>query len=198
MGGLVPIDNYVRATKTLVDKHQLDDVHIFLTTEDRAASNAYRNHYYVVGNNWKIYEYKDAISNNTSEHTPSIDAKDTKGKFGLISMIVLLLSMESQFYVLTTGSNWSGVIAGLRLGVVDAECNGCTDWIDLRITPMLRKQVVAFNMAHKLPMNYPYNNEWILLEPYGSVLLPLTSVVSKNTSANGGSFREAKSTVVTI
>ncbi len=59
------------------------------------------------------------------------DAEKTGGLIGLNSIVALLLSLESKFYVLTTSSNWSRVINELRLARLDPECGGCTDMIDL-------------------------------------------------------------------
>lgn len=166
MGGLLPIESYIRGVEYFVQKHSLKTVNIFLTTEDIKAADAFKDHSYVKSKQWKIYEYTSAISNMHSVHTPALDAKDSKGVHGLISMIVLLLSMESKYYIVTTASNWSGMIAALRSGVVDPDCGGCTDWIDLRFNPLLRPGVQSFNkQAHKDCPHYPYNSEGHLLYP---------------------------------
>jgi hypothetical protein len=47
-------------------------------------------------------------------------------------LVSLLLAMEAQYYVVTSGSNWSRLIDELRKNVVDASCGGCTDLVDLR------------------------------------------------------------------
>lgn len=61
MGGLIGIDGYVNAVYTLIKIHKLNDVSIFITTEDNAASVAFRNHPYVLNQKWKIYEYQEGI-----------------------------------------------------------------------------------------------------------------------------------------
>lgn len=169
MGGLLPIDTYVRAVKYFIEKHSLKTVSIFLTTEDIRASEAFKTHNYVKSNGWKIYEYKDAISPDSNVHTPALDAELTKGIHGLYSLISLILASESKYYVLSTASNWSGVIAALRSGIVDPDCNFCTDWIDLRFNPLLRPGLTAYNKRNGINYphcpHYPYNSEGHLLFP---------------------------------
>ena len=52
---------------------------------------------------------------------------------GLQSFGALLLSMVSNRYVLSTGSNWSRLINELHVRkiVVDPRCNNCTIMIDV-------------------------------------------------------------------
>ena len=167
-GSLVAIDEYVKAVKFFVRKHRLDKVNIFLTTEDPKASRVFRSHEYVVANEWKVYEYTAAISENNELHTPALDATRTKGKFGLISMIVLLLSLEGQYFVLTTASNWSVLIRSLALGI--AKQHRTVDYIDLRRNPLTHKAQYEFNAKQKLPRNYPYNSDGVLAFPLGSAI----------------------------
>ena len=47
-------------------------------------------------------------------------------------MVALLLALNARYYVLSTASTWSRLINNIRLRVVDRECNGCTDMVDLR------------------------------------------------------------------
>jgi hypothetical protein len=165
-GSLVPIDEYVNAVKFFIKKHKLGKVNIFLTTEDPHAAKLFKSHQTVVKQKWTVYEYSAAISSNKETHTPALDAKDSKGKFGLISMIVLLLSMESQFYVLTTASNWSVLIQSLVNSVVKQ--SGDMDYIDLRRNPLVRKAQAEFNARHNRPRTYPYNEKGVLAFPIGS------------------------------
>ena len=51
---------------------------------------------------------------------------------GRKALVALLLAMEAQYYVLTTGSNWSRLMDELRQAVVDVRCGGCTEMVDLR------------------------------------------------------------------
>ena len=56
----------------------------------------------------------------------------TKGQQGLQALVSLLLALESEHYVLTTGSNWSQLINELRMAIVDSRCGQCTTVVDLR------------------------------------------------------------------
>ena len=136
------INEYVEAVHRLIRTHHLDDVNVFLTSEDPRAILAFKNHSEVVAKGWKVFMYNDAVSPNPH---PSMDATSTKGHFGLVSLIVLLLSMESQYYVITTASNWSVLIEALRLGVVDPDCGGCTESIDLRRNPLWANHISQYN-----------------------------------------------------
>ena len=162
----MPMDEYVNAVKYFIKKHQLSEVNIFLTTEDPHAANLFKKHEVVVKNKWTVFEYASAVSSNSETHTPALDAKDTKGKFGLISMIVLLLSMEAQYFVLTTASNWSVLMQSLVNSVVKQ--SGEMDYIDLRRNPLGHKQQYDFNAKQKLPRTYPYNGDGVLTFPIGS------------------------------
>ena len=59
-------------------------------------------------------------------------ARGTRGRAGLVSLASLLVSLESNRYVLTLGSNWSRLINELRATVVDYRCGNCTKMINLR------------------------------------------------------------------
>ena len=164
----MPIDSYVKSVRYFIRKHKLSSVNIFLTTEDPHASAAFKSHATVIAKKWKIFEYSAAVSNYGSTHTPALDATSTKGKFGLISMIVLLLSMESQYYVLTTASNWSMLINSLLKGVVMQNVD--IDYIDLRHNPLSTKLMMDFNIKSKpqKPKEYPYNSNGVLAFPIGT------------------------------
>lgn len=168
-GSLVPIDEYVKAVQFFVTKHQLNagEVNIFLTTEDSHAAKMFKTHETVVSQKWTVFEYDAAISSNKEKHTPALDAKATKGKFGLISMVVLLLSMEAQYFVLTTASNWSVLMQSLVNSVVK-QSGRDMDYIDLRRNPLLMKKQSEFNALHNLPMSHPYNDNGVLAFPIGS------------------------------
>ena len=60
-----------------------------------------------------------------------IVAKKMDGKPGLIALGSLLVAMEANDFVLTTGSNWSRLINELHRNVLDPRCNNCTRLIDL-------------------------------------------------------------------
>ena len=168
-GSLVSMDQYVAAVKYFIKKHGLSTVSIFLTTEDPRAATLFKTHDTVLKNKWTIYEYTSAISPNKATHTPALDAKASKGKFGLISLIVLLLSMESQYFVLTTASNWSVLMQSLVISVVNQRSE--VDYIDLRRNPLNHKAQYSFNTKNKLPKNYPYNDDGVLAFPIGSSII---------------------------
>lgn len=142
MGGLVRIEYYISTVVEIVQKQNLQDVNIFLTTEDPKAAVAFKDHPDVAAKNWKVFMYDSAVSPNLH---PSDDASKSKGAFGLTSLIVLLLSMEAKYYVITSGSNWSVLIESLRRGVVDPDCGGCTLVKDLRLYPLFVKQIAIYN-----------------------------------------------------
>jgi hypothetical protein len=50
---------------------------------------------------------------------------------GLVTLALLLVSMEANTFVLTTASNWSRLINELRKNVLDPRCNNCTLMVDL-------------------------------------------------------------------
>lgn len=53
-------------------------------------------------------------------------AHDSGGKAGLQSLGALLISMQANRYVLSTGSNWSRLINELRKNIIDPRCGNCT------------------------------------------------------------------------
>ncbi len=69
------------------------------------------------------------------DNFPSAFARSSDGRAGLESIASLLVSLESNRYVLTLGSNWSRLINELRMTVVDYRCGNCTKMINLRDMP---------------------------------------------------------------
>ena len=59
-------------------------------------------------------------------------ARSSRGRAGLESLASLLVSLESNRYVLCLGSNWSRLINELRATVVDYRCRNCTKMLNLR------------------------------------------------------------------
>ena len=123
-----PIDNTTRAD-------------IYLASEDPNAVSEfiqYTQQYYP---NWNIYvdrtitelnDFRPNVGNRASWTT-----KNTNGRAGLIALGSLLVSMESRYYILTTGSNWSRIMNELRINVIQKRCceknhKNCTHMIDLR------------------------------------------------------------------
>lgn len=143
--GLVEIEEYIKAVESLIKKHQLTTVHIFLNTIDGRAIDAWNEN--VKEKNWKTYIWNDSVESMSSyDNNPTTDARRTKGAFGTTTMVALLLAMESRFYVITSGSNYSMLIEALRRGVLDKECTGCTDVIDLKHNPLQIKVMKAHNV----------------------------------------------------
>jgi hypothetical protein len=126
---LQPVSRYIEAVEELLNQRnnisdsRNDTVHIYLTTEDTTA----------------IHEFLEAAPDSWIVHTsgPNISPNNTdmmsiaNGRSGIESLGALLVAMESNGYVLTTGSNWSRLINELRKNVLDPRCNNCTRMIDI-------------------------------------------------------------------
>ena len=59
-------------------------------------------------------------------------AEKSKGVEGMQALASLLIAMEANDFVLTTGSNWSRLMNELRKSILNPMCKGCTRMIDLR------------------------------------------------------------------
>jgi hypothetical protein len=112
-----------------------DEVNIFLATEDPEALDEFQK---AAPKVWNIYidqyyienlEYRNNIGNIYNVNT--MVAAQYNGKTGLLALGSLLVAMEANDYVLTTGSNWSRLINELRLNVLNPRCDHCTTMIDL-------------------------------------------------------------------
>jgi hypothetical protein len=119
----------------LNDFNNKDDVHILLATEDPEALqqfmkakpahwNVYIDQYYT-----EYLPYRIKTGNVYNAHV--INTKRQKGRFGLVALGSLLVAMEANDFVLTTGSNWSRLMNELRKNVIDPRCQNCTLMIDL-------------------------------------------------------------------
>jgi hypothetical protein len=86
--------------------------------------NVYLDQYYL-----EYLPYRLKTGNAYNAHVDTVKA--TKGQFGLVALGSLLVAMESNDYVLTTGSNWSRLINELRKNVINLRCDDCTMLIDL-------------------------------------------------------------------
>jgi hypothetical protein len=175
--GLLALDAYVNAAYTLIKKHHLEgEISIFLSTESPKASKLFKKHPFVVQSKWKIYEYGKTISK--EEGSTLANAKNS-GVLGLHNMVSILLAMESRFYVLTSASNWSTILAGLLHGIVNPDCNNCADWIDLKYNRLFKPILAKYNLKVRRNRNkthhqfYPYNEQGMLQFPidYKSTLL---------------------------
>lgn len=122
---LVSIEEYLDATKKLLTDDELkgkETVHIYLASEDPRAMQLYTDS---APDNWIIHSSGPTQSNVTGENMRTL-AKFSDGRAGLESLAALLIAMEANRYVLTTGSNWSRLINELRKNVVNPRCGECT------------------------------------------------------------------------
>ena len=115
--------------------------HIYLASEDPNAVSEFLQYTQLYYPNWNIYidrtitelhQFRPNVGNRASWTT-----KNTKGRAGLIALGSLLVGMESKYYILTTGSNWSRIMNELRTNVIHKRCcinnsKNCTHMIDLR------------------------------------------------------------------
>jgi hypothetical protein len=133
---LPKVDEYIDAVHSLTKNSNFDKrrgVHIYLATEDPMALEEFLK---FAPSSWHIYpditlhEINDfrPIKGNRASHA----TRNTKGRAGLVALGSLLVSMESNFFVLTTKSNWSTMIDHLRKAVLNDECGNCTEVVDLR------------------------------------------------------------------
>jgi hypothetical protein len=111
-------------------------VNIYLATEDPVAARAFLQ---AVPPRWKVYvdvaieELSSFRPRSIDRHSqPSVTARNTLGRSGLINLASLLVGMEANDYVLTTASSFSRIINSLRTNIVDPRCNNCTRMVDLR------------------------------------------------------------------
>lgn len=140
---LVHQHDYVTAIEGLVQKHNLQHPHIFVTTESIDGLDKLREEMVSHNLTWPLHFYAPAVFNSQSSTSTSTSqtqlvvspmdmAKHSDGSLGRASLVSLLLAMEARYYVLTTGSNWSRLIDALRKNVVNPFCGNCTDMVDLR------------------------------------------------------------------
>ena len=146
---LVPIDEYINATKEITAnrrrnsrRHNLPTttaetngssstssssryapLHVYLATEDQDAIEQFKAK---APPDWKIY-----TSGPTTPREDNSMTKFASGRAALESLGALLLSLESNYYVLTLASNWSMLINELRLNVLNPRCGSCTKMVNI-------------------------------------------------------------------
>ena len=145
---LQDMQGYIKGCQTLIEKHNIPSpVSIFVMSEDVSALAAFKE---IAMHDWQIfhYDYDDpaAIETHQAGELDAMDSsttleqkeelfytfgKDKTNIQGAWSLIALLLSLESQYFVLTTASNWSRLVNELREAITDVDCGGCTDVVDL-------------------------------------------------------------------
>jgi len=117
---LKPISSYIHAVHKMVGPraNQTDrPLHVYVASEDKLAIAAFEKE---KPSHWIMHQSGPSFRG--SVHMPST----ASGITGLQSLGALLVSMEANYYVLTTISFWSRLIDGLRTNVVDQRCNSCT------------------------------------------------------------------------
>ena len=120
---LQPMERYIQAVHQLVAQRPTTalPVHVYVASED---PDAIAGFYAAADPTWRVHD---------SGPTNAVGETVTKANFqtGLQSLAALLLSLESNAYVLTTASNWSRLINELRKNVIDPRCGNCTQMVDL-------------------------------------------------------------------
>eukprot|EP01031_Cornospumella_fuschlensis_P027246 gene27246-32916_t len=132
---IVPIATYLLAIKSLLEKHNITTKpQIFLISESSEARAEFLKEVSSSNLPWEVRFHEQPQSSDLSatERWPVRAAFVSEGATGLASLVSLLIALESKFYVLTTGSNWSRLINELRVNVVDVRCNNCTYMVDLQ------------------------------------------------------------------
>ena len=119
-----------------VDASDPNEVNVFLATEDPEAVMEFQR---AAPNEWNIYIdqyytenliYRQNIGNVYNVNT--ITALQSNGRTGLLALGSLLVAMEANDYVLTTGSNWSRLMNEIRINILNPRCHNCTTMIDLK------------------------------------------------------------------
>ena len=111
---LRPINEYVEAVKN-VTKYTGEALDVFLTTEDAKAVAAFRQ---AAPENWNVIVYDAAVSSDKvlyGRHGMADQARNHK-ESGYHSLIALVLAMQADAFVITSGSNWSRLMEELCLG----------------------------------------------------------------------------------
>jgi hypothetical protein len=122
---LLPVEWFVNGAKHLANARERpsNPVHIYLASEDIDAINAFAN---ATPSEWIIH-----TTGPTQTTTEKGMVTFMSGERGLESLAALLISLQSNHYVLVTASNWSRLINELRSNVLDPRCQNCTNMLDL-------------------------------------------------------------------
>jgi hypothetical protein len=133
---LAPIAEYIEAVSTMLKIQGRGDnstANIYLATEDPKAAMEFMA---AVPTGWKVYVDRTVVELNNFRpvkgNRASWTTRNTNGRAGLVALGSLLVAMESNYFVLTTASNWSRLMNELRKSVLDSKCGNCTRLIDLR------------------------------------------------------------------
>lgn len=135
---LVEITKYVDAVKSIVDRRTSldgrdDEVNVYLATEDPEAIQQFDRAMPKTWNLFVDHGSVELLNDRIDEYSGHAEmARKLDGRPGLVFLGSLLVAMESNDFVLTTGSNWSRLMDELRKGLLDPICDFCTTMIDLR------------------------------------------------------------------
>lgn len=129
-GKLVKMDKYVQGIRDMTkDRQSTNPLHIYVSTETPAALDEFMEQ---KDEDWIVHTSNIMTPRNHTGTKAYSMADFAGGSVGLQSMGALLMSMEANYYVLTTTSHWSRLINELRRGVVDTRCEQCTKLTDLQ------------------------------------------------------------------
>ena len=127
------------AVKKIIKTYNFEEINIYLASEDPLAVMTFEAS---VPRTWNIFKdfTLEEEKINRRLHGNDIDgiatdqvmAYDSLGRYGLECLASLVLAMEANHFVLTTGSNFSRLMNELRSNVIDPRCDNCTTFIDLR------------------------------------------------------------------
>lgn len=141
---LVSQAEYVNAIDKIAQANSITNPKVYITTESKEALEQIEEYVKKNKPTWTLYNYGPSVYDSKGPKprhgvhsgagilSPMKMAERTGGVQGKASMIALLYAMESKYYVLTSGSNWSRLIDELRRTKLDHQCGNCTQMIDLR------------------------------------------------------------------
>jgi hypothetical protein len=129
---LLTITDYVSATQHLIETHAITNPTVYVSTEDGAALREFQA---AAPTAWRIVAdpmLAQAAKFRPQEGNHAVTAADaSQGREGFDALVSVLLAMEANYFILTTGSNWSQLMNEIRLGILDPRCGGCTVMVDL-------------------------------------------------------------------
>lgn len=132
---LASIDEFLAAINQMLQLQGRSDnstANIYLSSEDPTATREFLNS---VPPGWQVYTDRMAELSDfrpTEGNHASTTTRNSKGRAGLVALGSLLVALEANYFVLTTGSNWSRLMNEARKNILDANCDNCTQMIDIR------------------------------------------------------------------
>lgn len=172
------VADYVEELTILMKKHSLTLPDIYITTEgvDHLVSfMAELLHLHLPVN---VHYYDAAINSvnktlNSRDHQPAgarkvisatehfkaphvhhtLQSNGDGSHLSKHSIVALLLSMEAKYYIMPSRKHsvWSRLVDELRRDVVDVDCGGCTEFIEVGLPP---DDGVAGSVAHKIDFSF--------------------------------------------